>query len=152
MEARFGKNSLPSSMVGVAGVVAVIELFLVLVLAELVLANLLLWISCGFVPLCSICPSWDQPSAENAPFLISGNVGIFDPTSPVACHMPSGGLLFRKLCLKDPVRVLRPELDDAAVGDRPALLMGWGSALLAAEATGERLGKASVSFEAIASD
>ena len=55
----------------------------------------------------------------------------------------------RKLCLIDPVRVLRPELADAEVGDRPALLIGLGSDALASVATGERLGKASVSCEAM---
>lgn len=110
-EPRRGKNSRASSvMVGVAGVTAVIELLRVRVLAELVLASLLRWISCGFVPLFSIWPSCDHPSAEKAPFRISGSVGILDPTSPVACHMPNGGLLFRKLSRNDAPLVLRAGL------------------------------------------
>jgi hypothetical protein len=92
--ARLGKNSCVSSAID--GVTfAETELLRVLVLAELVRAFLRAWISWGFVPRCSIWP----------PFLISGKVGILDPISPVACHMPKGGLLSRKALLREPVRV-----------------------------------------------
>jgi hypothetical protein len=97
-------------MVGVAGAPPVIELFLVRVLAELVLCTLLRCMSCGFAPLFSSWPSCDHPSAEKAPFRISGNVGIFDPTSPVACHMPNGGLLFKKVSFSDKPRVRLPKV------------------------------------------
>lgn len=106
-----------SAIVGVAGVVGTLLLFQVLVLAELVRANRRRCMSCGFVPRRSSWPSWLQPSAAKEPFRISASEGTLDVTSPVACHMPSGGLLLRKDWRIE--EVLRLEGELVAVGEAP---------------------------------
>jgi hypothetical protein len=46
---------------------------------------------------------------------ISLSVGTLELTSPVACHIPSGGLELRKLLRRDDVRVRLPVLEGAEV-------------------------------------
>jgi hypothetical protein len=106
---KYDRDSPPSSLVRFAmvesiGVVGPLLLPLVLVLAELVLASRLRCMSCGFAPLFSSWPSWLQPSAANEPLRISANDGTFEVTSPVACHIPSGGFEWRKDCRNELVR------------------------------------------------
>ena len=67
----------------------------------------LLAIWCGVWPLCSSCPSSVQPAGEKLPFLISPMVGTLDAISPVASHMPYGGLLLRNEFAIDWLTLLR---------------------------------------------
>ena len=51
----------------------------------------------SFVTLCLLCIGPSQPLCEKLPRRISRGVGAFAKTSPVASHMPEGGLDSRNL-------------------------------------------------------
>lgn len=138
-----------SGMAAPTGVGGVLLLLRVRVLAELVRATRRRWISCGLAPRLSICPSWLQPSAVKEPFLISASDGTLEVTSPVACHMPRGGLELMKDCRIEEVRRRDGDEVDAVAaallavcgrGDDEAAVCCWP---VGTDAMGDNAGKGS---------